>query len=459
MFLTDTIAAVATGMTNSGIGIVRISGSDAFQIADRVFKAKKGNRKVSKMKSHTIHYGYIYEDDNVIDEVLLMVMKAPNTYTKEDTVEINCHGGITVTNRILEIILKKGARPAQPGEYTKRAFLNGRIDLSQAEAVIDIIHAKNQYALFNSVNQLNGAVSEKIKVIREKIINYLAYIEAALDDPEHISLDGYAKELQPAVNEIKNELKKLLNSFDNGRILYEGIKTVILGKPNAGKSSFLNALIGEERAIVTEVEGTTRDTLEENILINGISLNIIDTAGIRDSEDRVEQIGVERAKKCAEQADLILYVLDSSRNLDRNDQEILEMIKGKKTVFLYNKSDLQPVLKIEEIKKITNAPIMKISAKRGDGIEEFENLIKEMFLKEKIGGNDEVFITNARQKNDIFNAYQSMIMVEESICAGVSEDFYTIDLMNAYESLGRVIGEAVEEDLVNTIFSKFCMGK
>lgn len=459
MFLTDTIAAVATGMTNSGIGIVRISGSEAFQIADRVFKAKKGNRKVSEMKSHTIHYGYIYEDDNVVDEVLLMVMKAPNTYTKEDTVEINCHGGITVTNKVLEIILKKGARPAQPGEYTKRAFLNGRIDLSQAEAVIDIIHAKNQYALSNSVNQLNGAVSEKIKVIREKIINYLAYIEAALDDPEHISLDGYAKELQPAVNEIKNELKKLLNSFDNGRILYEGIKTVILGKPNAGKSSFLNALIGEERAIVTEVEGTTRDTLEENILINGISLNIIDTAGIRDSEDRVEQIGVERAKKCAEQADLILYVLDSSRNLDRNDQEILEMIKGKKTVFLYNKSDLQPVLKIEEIKKITNAPIMKISAKRGDGIEEFENLIKEMFLKEKIGGNDEVFITNARQKNDIFNAYQSMIMVEESICAGVSEDFYTIDLMNAYESLGRVIGEAVEEDLVNTIFSKFCMGK
>ncbi len=459
MFLTDTIAAVSTGMTNSGIGIVRISGSEAFEIADRVFKAKKGNVKIFEMKSHTLHYGYIHEDNKIIDEVLLTVMKAPNTYTTEDTVEINCHGGITVVNKVLETVLKKGARPAQQGEYTKRAFLNGRIDLSQAEAVIDIIHAKNQYALSNSVHQLNGAVSEKIKVIREKIINSMAYIEAALDDPEHISLDGYKKELQLTVNEIKKELKKLLDSFDNGKILCEGIKTVILGKPNAGKSSFLNALIGEERAIVTEIEGTTRDTLEENILINGINLNIIDTAGIRDSEDKVEQIGIERAKKCAEQAELILYVLDSSRNLDENDKKILEIIKEKKAVFLYNKSDLNPVLKIEEIKKIANAPVIKISAKHGHGIEEFEDLIKEMFLKEKIGGNDEVFITSARQKNDIFNACQSIIMVEQSISEGVSEDFYTIDFMNAYESLGRVIGEAVEEDLVNTIFSRFCMGK
>ena len=459
MFLSDTIAAISTGMTNSGIGIVRITGSEAFRIADKVFKLKKGTKKISEMKSHTVHYGYIYDDDKVVDEVLITVMRAPNTYTREDTVEINCHGGIIVTNKVLETVLKKGARPAEPGEYTKRAFLNGRIDLSQAEAVIEVINAKNQYALSNSVNQLKGAVSEKIKLIRDKLMNHMAYIEAALDDPEHISLDNYMEKLQPAAAQIKNELKMLLDSSDNGRILYEGIKTVILGKPNAGKSSLLNLLVGEERAIVTDLEGTTRDTLEENILINGISLNIIDTAGIRDTEDRVEQIGVERAKKCADEAELILYVLDSSRNLDKNDEEIFKMIKGKKTILLYNKCDLSSKIKEEEIEKRTDAPIVKISAKLGDGMDQLEKLIKEMFFNGKITVNDEVFITNARQKSDILNAYQSILMVEESINAGVSEDFYTIDLMNAYESLGRVIGEAVEEDLVNTIFHKFCMGK
>lgn len=459
MFLSDTIAAISTGMTNSGIGIVRITGSEAFQIADRVFKAKKGNKKISEVKSHTVHYGYIYDEDKVVDEVLLTVMKAPNTYTREDTIEINCHGGIIVTNKVLETVLKKGARPAEPGEYTKRAFLNGRIDLSQAEAVIEVINAKNQYALSNSLSQLKGAVSEKIKLIRDEIMNHMAYIEAALDDPEHISLDDYMEKLQVAVANIKDELKRLLDSSDNGRILYEGIKTVILGKPNAGKSSLLNLLMGEERAIVTELEGTTRDTLEENILVNGISLNIIDTAGIRDTEDRVEQIGVKKAKKCADEAEFILYVVDSSRNLDKNDEEIFKMIKGKKTIFLYNKCDLASKIKIEEIEKMTDAPIIKISTKFGDGMDKLEELIKEMFFDGRIAINDEVFITNARQKSDILNAYHSIQMVEDSISVGVSEDFYTIDLMNAYESLGRVIGEAVEEDLVNTIFHKFCMGK
>lgn len=459
MFLSDTIAAISTGMTNSGIGIVRISGNDAFEIADKIFQSKSGSKKVSEMRSHTVHYGYIFDGETVVDEVLLTVMKAPNTYTKEDIVEINCHGGIVVVNKVLETVLTYGARPAEPGEFTKRAFLNGRIDLTQAEAVIDVINAKNSYALSNSVNQLKGVVSDKIIKIREKIMENIAFIEAALDDPEHISLENYSEELIKMVRECKGELKKLIDSADNGRVINEGIRTVILGKPNAGKSSFLNSLIGEERAIVTEIEGTTRDTLEENIRIHGISLNIVDTAGIRDTEDKVEQIGVDKARKCAENADLIIYVVDSSRKLDQNDEEIIEMMKEKKSMILFNKCDLESAITVEDIKKLTEAPIVKISAKLGDGIEEFEDLLKEMFFQGKINLNDEVFLTNARQKSDISNAYQSLCMVEKSIMDEMPEDFYTIDLMNAYESLGRVVGESVEDDLVDTIFSKFCMGK
>lgn len=411
------------------------------------------------MKSHTVHYGYITDDDEIVDEVLLTVMRAPNTYTTEDTVEVNCHGGVMAVNKVLNTILKNGARPAEPGEFTKRAFLNGRIDLSQAEAVIDVINAKNEYALANSLHQLKGAVSDKIKEIRGQIMGYIAYIEAALDDPEHLSIDGYGDEIQEPLKEMKGELEKLLKSADSGRVISEGIKTVILGKPNAGKSSFLNMLMGEERAIVTEIEGTTRDTLEENVLISGISLNIIDTAGIRNTEDRVEQIGVDKARKCAEDADLVIYVVDSSRKLDENDFEILKIMGDKKKIVLYNKCDLEAEVTVEELKDLTKSPVVKVSAMQGDGLEEFEALLKKMFYEGKIKINDEVYITNARQKSDILQAYQSLCMVEESIEAGVSEDFYTIDLMNVYEILGRVIGETVEDDLVDTIFSKFCMGK
>lgn len=459
MFLSDTIAAISTGMTNSGIGIIRISGSEAFDVADRIFQSCKGTKKVSEMKSHTVHYGKIVSKGTVIDEVLLTVMKAPNTYTKENIVEINCHGGVVVVNKIMEIVLENGARPAEPGEYTKRAFLNGRIDLSQAEAVIDVINAKNEYALSNSVNQLQGRISEKIVSLRTEIMHNIAYIEAALDDPEHISLDEYSEELKKTVDKIKGELKELIDNSDNRRVVYEGIKTVILGKPNAGKSSFLNSLVGEERAIVTDIEGTTRDILEEHVIIHGISLNIIDTAGIRETEDKVEQIGVERAKKCADTADLIIYIVDSSRKLDESDKEILELIKEKKVIILYNKCDLVPAIQPQELKKITNAPVIKISAKQGDGMNLFEKTLKDMFFARNLNINDEVFITNARQKNDIRKAYESIEMVEEGIRGGMSEDFFTIDLMNAYEALGRVIGEAVEDDLVNTIFQKFCMGK
>lgn len=287
----------------------------------------------------------------------------------------------------------------------------------------------------------------------------IAYIEAALDDPEHISLDEYSEELKKTVDKIKGELKELIDNSDNRRVVYEGIKTVILGKPNAGKSSFLNSLVGEERAIVTDIEGTTRDILEEHVIIHGISLNIIDTAGIRETEDKVEQIGVERAKKCADTADLIIYIVDSSRKLDESDKEILELIKEKKVIILYNKCDLVPAIQPQELKKITNAPVIKISAKQGDGMDLFEKTLKDMFFAGNLNINDEVFITNARQKNDIRKAYESIEMVEEGIRGGMSEDFFTIDLMNAYEALGRVIGEAVEDDLVNTIFQKFCMGK
>ena len=444
MFLSDTIAAISTGMTNSGIGIIRISGSEAFDVADRIFQSCKGTKKVSEMKSHTVHYGKIVSKGTVIDEVLLTVMKAPNTYTKENIVEINCHGGVVVVNKIMEIVLENGARPAEPGEYTKRAFLNGRIDLSQAEAVIDVINAKNEYALSNSVNQLQGRISEKIVSLRTEIMHNIAYIEAALDDPEHISLDEYSEELEKTVDKIKGELKELIDNSDNRRVVYEGIKTVILGKPNAGKSSFLNSLVGEERAIVTDIEGTTRDILEEHVII---------------TEDKVEQIGVERAKKCADTADLIIYIVDSSRKLDESDKEILELIKEKKVIILYNKCDLVPAIQPQELKKITNAPVIKISAKQGDGMDLFEKTLKDMFFAGNLNINDEVFITNARQKNDIRKAYESIEMVEEGIRGGMSEDFFTIDLMNAYEALGRVIGEAVEDDLVNTIFQKFCMGK
>ena len=458
-FETETIAAVATAMSNSGIGIIRISGDEAIEIADKIFKSAKSNKKLSDVKSHTVHFGHICDGDNVLDEVLVTVMKAPNTYTREDVVEINCHGGVVVLKKVLNLVFENGARPAEAGEFTKRAFLNGRIDLSQAEAVIDVINAKNEYALSNSVNQLKGVISAKIKEIRDSILNQIAYIEAALDDPEHMSLEGYDDELKAITDKIVNELQKLIRSSDNCRVISEGIKTVILGKPNAGKSSFLNAVVGTDRAIVTDIEGTTRDTLEEHINIDGISLNIIDTAGIRDTEDVVESIGVKKAKNLAQDADLIIYIIDSSKDLDDNDRDIMEIIKGRKAIVLFNKSDLEAVVDRSHINVDDTIPIINISAKNQTGIDEFESAIKNMFFNGELKFNDEIYITNARQKNDIRQAYDSVKLVLKSIEEGMSEDFFTIDLMNAYEALGRVVGESVEDDLVDRIFSKFCMGK
>lgn len=455
----DTIAAVATAMAPSGIGIVRISGPEAVAVADRLYRGKKEGKKLADMKSHTIHYGWIVEQDQVLDEVLVMLMRGPHSYTGEDTVEIDCHGGVLAVKRVLEAVIHKGARIAEPGEFTKRAFLNRRIDLSQAEAVMDVISARSEYALKSSVSQLRGSVRRAVKEIREKLLYEIAFIESALDDPEHISLEGYPEKLGEVVCEEKKQIEKLLKSADDGKMLQEGIKTVILGKPNAGKSSLLNLLVGEEKAIVTDIAGTTRDVLEEQISLGGISLRMLDTAGIRKTADKVEQIGVERAKEHAKDADLILYVVDASVPLDENDAQIMELLKGRKTILLLNKSDLQTVISREDLTSRIHAPVLNISATEETGLADLETMIKDMFFQGEISFNDEVYITNMRQKRALEEALESLNLVENSIDMGMPEDFFSIDLMNAYERLGSIIGEAVGEDLVNEIFSKFCTGK
>lgn len=461
----DTIAAIATAMTNSGIGIIRVSGEESIEIVNKIYQSKKKKKSLKEFESHTINYGFIIDNEEIIDEVMVAIMKSPKSYTTEDTVEINCHGGILIMNKILEIVLKNGARLADPGEFTKRAFLNGRMDLSKAEAVIDIIHSKNEYALKSSVNQLKGSVSNKIKELREKLIFEIAFIESALDDPEHISLDGYYNELGEKLNNIFESLNKLIESSQNGKMLKEGINTVIVGKPNVGKSSLLNILVGEEKAIVTNIAGTTRDALEENISLHGIGLNIIDTAGIRFTEEPVEKIGVERAKKYATNADLIIYVVDSSVPLDKSDYDIIDLIKSKKIIVLLNKTDLENIVTEKTVREYfsnrleKDIKIIRTSTKENIGIDLFQESIKDMFFEGDISFNDEVFITNMRHKEAIKDAYESLIMVQKSIENAMPEDFITIDLMSAYASLGYIIGEEVGEDLVNEIFSKFCMGK
>lgn len=458
---TDTIAAIATGMTHSGIGIIRISGDEAVKVADKIFKAANKKIKLENVESHTIHYGFIYDEKNVLDEVMVSIMRAPKSFTAEDTVEINCHGGILIMNQILELVIKNGARLAEPGEFTKRAFLNGRIDLSKAEAVMDIISSKNELALKSSVNQLRGSVSSAVKKLRDAIIYEIAFIESALDDPEHYSLEDYPEKLGIKVDKLLSDVDKMILSADNGKIIKEGINTVIVGKPNAGKSSLLNLLAGEEKAIVTDVAGTTRDILEENIKLHGIGLNIIDTAGIRSTEDVVEKIGVEKAKKYALDADLIIYVVDSSVDFDESDYEILDLIKDKKCIVLLNKTDLKAKVSEEDLRKKIKEDILiiKTSTKENIGMDEFENTIKEMFLSGNISDNDEVMITNIRHKELLIDAYESLKQVKKSLLNNMPEDFYSIDLMSAYTSLGTIIGEEVGEDLVNEIFSKFCMGK
>ena len=456
---TDTIAAIATAMTNSGIGIIRISGERAIPIIKEIFRPRNAKKDMEMVESYTAHYDFIEDQGEVIDECIVLVMRAPATYTKEDVVEIDSHGGVIVMRKILELVLRHGARPAEPGEFTKRAFLNGRIDLSQAEAVMDLISAKNEFAMESSLKQLRGSVKKKIEKLRKDIIHQVAFIESALDDPEHYSVDGYGEELLKVLRPVEKEVSRLIESSSDGKILKEGIKTAIVGKPNAGKSSLLNVMVGEERAIVTEIAGTTRDTLEESIYIHGIPLQIIDTAGIRDTEDIVEKIGVNKAKDAVDEADLVLYVIDGSKELDENDREIMELIQGKKVITLLNKSDLEKQILTSEIEQKLNGPVISISAKEETGIDEFYDALKEMFFEGQLEFNDEIYITNMRHKTALMNAKESLEQVVISIENQMPEDFYSIDLMNAYEELGFIIGESLEEDLVNEIFREFCMGK
>ena len=459
----DTIAAIATALSDSGIGIIRISGENALLTADKIYRSKNGKFHLIHAKSHTIHYGYIIDEKgDILDEVMVSIMLSPKSYTTEDTVEINCHGGVLIMQKILELVMKNGARLAEPGEFTKRAFLNGRMDLSEAEAVMDLIHAQNDLALKSSIHQLKGAVSKKIKEMRSDVIYEIAFIESALDDPEHISLSGYPERLSEKIEKLIYETDHLIASAEDGKFMKEGIKTVILGKPNAGKSSFLNLISGEEKAIVTDIAGTTRDILEEQIRISGVSLNVIDTAGIRDTVDKVEKIGVEKAKNYAKDADLLLYMVDSSLLLDENDKEIKDIIKNKRTIILMNKSDLESRVTEEDIREFIGndqIPIIKISAKEATGMETFKNLIRSMFFQGEISFENEVYITSLRQKEALIEAKESFLMVKKSLEDHMPEDFYSIDLMSAYTSLGTIIGEEVSDDLINEIFSKFCMGK
>lgn len=468
MSSTSTIAAIATGLSDSGIGIIRISGPDAIKVGDRIFCSPSGKSVVRHLESHKLQYGCaVKEDRTVIDEAMAVVMKAPKSYTGEDTVEIQCHGGVLVMKKILETALKCGARLAEPGEFTKRAFLNGKKDLSEAEAVMDVIRSKNDYALISSARQLRGELGNTVRQIRKELLQEIAVIEAALDDPEHLSLEGYPEKLRVKLEEIRNKTEKLVDSAVQGRFMKEGISTVIVGKPNVGKSSLLNFLSGEDRAIVTDIAGTTRDILEENVNLHGISLNVIDTAGIRDAQDQIEQIGVEKARQYAGEADLILYVADSSLPLDENDREIFSLIKEKKIIVLLNKSDLKERISEEDIRLLAKPylpgegsfPVIRVSAKEKVGMEELENAIRDLFFQGDFFSHEQIVITNLRHREALQNACESVKLVLKSIENGMEEDFYSIDLMDAYRELGKITGEEVDDDVVEEIFSKFCMGK
>lgn len=460
----DTIAAIATAVGNAGISIIRISGMEAVSVTDAVFRPKKKSKKLSAAKTHTIHYGYIYDGDKMIDEVLVALMRAPSTYTREDVVEINCHGGMMVTRKVLETVLKHGARVAEPGEFTKRAFLNGRIDLSQAEAVMDLIHAGSNLALQSSIQHLQGGLKEEIESIRKMLVHDLAWIEASLDDPEHIEMDGYIDELKSHIIKAKKQCAEILSTADMGRVIKEGVRVVLAGSPNVGKSSLLNLLAGQERAIVTDVAGTTRDVLEEEIHLDDMVLFFIDTAGIHKTSDQVENIGINKAKRSIEDADLVIHIFDVSKELQTEEKEIAEMTAGKPVIALLNKMDLGMAFEKEQVKQIysqlqNELYILPFSATKGIGLDELKHQIGEMFYKGIINFNDQVYLTNVRHKQAVNEAVESLQAVEESIRAGMPEDFFTIDLMDACAALGKITGAEVHEELIHTIFSDFCMGK
>lgn len=461
MIYQDTIAAIASSSKDGSVSVIRVSGSQSIKIVSSIFfNSKNENIDLETKESHTIHYGFIIDENkSVLDEVLVLLMKGPKSFTAEDVVEIQCHGGHMICQWILELLIRVGARMAEPGEFTKRAFLNGRIDLSQAESVMDVISSKSKLALKNSLNQLRGSVKEKIVHLREIVLTDIAFLEAALDDPEHISMDGFEVTIQEHMFLLEKEIDHLIENSQNGRMIKEGIQTAIVGKPNVGKSSFLNCMLRDDRAIVTNIPGTTRDTLEEEMRIGSTLLRFIDTAGIRNTEDEVEKIGIEKAKKSIQKADFVICILDISKKLEEEDIFVLKEIKDKAGVILLNKDDLIHQLNEEEIPYSENKKVMKFSASTGFGIEELETYIHELFLDDKISYDDEIYITNIRQKEALLEAKNSLLQLKNSVECGMPEDFYTIDLTNIYESLGKIIGETIEDDIVDKIFKDFCMGK
>jgi len=453
----STIAAISTAMGNSGIGIIRMSGDESFDIIKKIFKTK--SKKVD-IKPNTINYGYIVSGDEIIDEVLVSFFRSPKSFTTENMVEINSHGGIIIMNKILDLCLKNGAELAEPGEFTKRAFLNGRIDLSQAEAIVDIINAKSEKEAKASMKQLNGYLSNKLHKIKDKIMEVLVDIEASIDYPEYDIEEVTENRVAISMEEIKKELDSLRKTFDNGKLIKDGIKVAIIGKPNAGKSSLLNAILKEERAIVTEIEGTTRDTIEEFIQIDGIPIKIIDTAGIRETENIVEQIGITKSKEAANEADLIIAIIDSSKELSKEDIEILEFIKDKKAIILLNKMDLESKVSHEDILKIiSNKEILDISALNKEGIEKLFEIISNMYKFNEIEIDDSVTITNNRHKIAIEKMIKSVEKAEEAISNAMPIDVVTIHITDILEEMGKITGESVSEDIINEIFKKFCLGK
>ena len=461
MFYQDTIAAITTASKNGSISVIRISGSQSFELVSKIFFQKNGSPiDLCNCESHTIQYGFICDEEkNVLDEVLVLLMKAPRSYTMEDIVEIQCHGGSFICQCILELLIRQGVRVAEPGEFTKRAFLNGRIDLSQAESVMDVIQSGSKLALHNSITQLRGQIKEEITKLREMILTDIAFLEAALDDPEHIPLGNFSETMREHADFLYKEIKHLIDNSQNGRIIKEGIYTAIVGKPNVGKSSFLNCILREDRAIVTEIAGTTRDTLEEEMRIGSTLIRLVDTAGIHDSDDTVEKIGIEKAKNTIEQADFVICILDSSDKLSEEDIHVLEQAKDRQGVILLNKRDLDCQIDEEEIPYKENKMILPFSAKTGEGLKELEQYLNELFIQDNISYNDEIYITNARQKQALTDALESIKNVLQCIEDGMPEDLYSIDLLNAYESLGKIIGETIEDDIADKIFKDFCMGK
>ena len=465
MIMNDTIAALSTPLSTGGIGVIRISGPDAIPVTMRIFKGKDD---LSIVDSHTIHYGHIvdYQSvdnsvENLVDEVLISIMKAPRTYTREDVVEISCHGGIFVIKKVLSLIYSLGVRPAEPGEFTKRAFLNGRIDLSEAEAVMDLISSTSESAHKNAMSQLSGHLRTRIGGFRERILHETAFIEAALDDPEHYDISNYSGDLRSKIVDLISDMQHLADTFDEGIYIKEGIKTAIAGRPNAGKSSLLNALLQKDRAIVTDIPGTTRDTIEESVTLGGMTLRLIDTAGLRSTVDEVERIGVERSLSSIGEAQLVLYVIDTSEDFIEDDKSQLRSIKdrGGKIIILLNKSDLGHDFDMSLLSEFEGIPILLISARDRQGLSELTDNIRDMFFGGELLSDDGFYLTGERERNELLSAIRSLDLVLEALDSGMPEDIFTVDLLDSYAALGRITGEEIEDDLADRIFSEFCMGK